>query len=326
MSRRSAETTPLPPSPIGPSSGGLAWWESALLQGLMFSLFLHVLLGLVATWVTLRSQEPAGLGDSPTIELASMEGSTLTELPSMPLPGAETAVQSIAQEQEFKITDLASPFSEVKEAGGAPGLGEVEGLGGAGSGEGMGEGSGDGLGGAGGEARFFGVEARGSRFAFVVDVSGSMMDPSKIGALQAALIESVEGMLESANFCVILYSTDAMPLMGDRWFRASDDNKSAAKRNIMQMGAAGSTNPMPGFEVAFRLLPRPDAVYFMTDGVFSKEIEEELPGYIEQKNRGEDARIAVHCITFADRGSEKLMRRIARQSGGSYTHVEAPRK
>jgi hypothetical protein len=290
----------------------------------MLSLFLHVLLGLVATWVTLRSQGPAAIGDSPTIELASMEGSTLTELPSMPLPGAETAVQSIAQEQEFKITDLTSPFSEVKEGGG--GIGEIEGLGGAGSGEGMGGGTGDGLGGAGGEARFFGVEARGSRFAFVVDVSGSMMDPSKIGALQAALIESVEGMLESANFCVILYSTDALPLMGERWVRATDDNQSAAKRNIMQISPQGSTNPLPGFEMAFRLLPRPDAVYFMTDGVFSKEIEEELPGFIEQKNRGEDARIAVHCITFADRGAEKLMRRIARQSGGSYTHVEAPRK
>lgn len=318
---RTSPTSPLPgPAPDAPA---FSWWENALIQGLLLSLVLHLSLGLVAAVVTMRSAAPAALDESPEIELASMEGSSLTELPAIPLPGAETAVQSIASEQQFTITDLSSPFVEPGQAGGDAGA--MDDLGGAGGG-GIGDGAGDGLGGSGGEARFFGVEARGSRFAFVVDVSGSMQDPAKIGALQAALIESIEGMLESAHFCVYLYSTGALPLMGSGWSRASDDSKISAKRNILQIVPSGSTNPLPAFEQVLQLKPPPDAVYFMTDGVFSEEIQQELPIFIEQRNRSESSRIAVHCLTFQDRAAEKLMRRIARQSGGSYTHVEGPRK
>lgn len=322
MSQLTPTSSTIHATPAEPATG-LAWWENALLQGLVFSLFLHMTLGVVAAWVSLRVPEPTGIGDSPVVELASMEGSSLSDLPSVPMTGSELTVASISQEQEFRITDLSSPFTVSGDAGTGAGL---EALGGAGSGHGAGDGSGDGLGGAGGEARFFGVEARGSRFAFVVDVSGSMMDESKIGALRAALIESIEGMLDSASFCVILYSSTAMPLMGDRWCRATEENKQAARRNVLQVVPSGSTNPLPAFVGVFELKPRPDVIYFMTDGVFPPEVEGELPTFIEQQNRGDDIRVAVHCITFADRGAEKLMRRIARQSGGSYTHVEAPRR
>ncbi|MBL8746230.1 MAG: VWA domain-containing protein [Phycisphaerae bacterium] len=318
-----ADNAPSPQPRQTPAGGAIAWWENALLQGLLFSLCLHLLLGVSAAWFHLNAKPPGGLAENPTIELASTEGSTLTELTAIPLPAAETSVESAPHEQQFDITDLTSPFSDSNQPGG--GLGALDNLGGAGTG-GAGSGTGDGLGGAGGEARFFGVEARGSRFAFVIDVSGSMQEPSKIGALRAALIESIEGMLDSAHFYVVRYSDAASPLLGSTWSRASDDNKTAAKRNIMQINPMGSTNPLPAFENIFRLRPLPDAVYFMTDGVFSEQVENELPIFIEQNNRAQDARIAIHCITFTDRGAEKLMRRIARQSGGSYTHVEAPKK
>lgn len=305
---------------------GRSWWEDALLFGFFFSLFAHLCLAMAAIFIVQGVPRLGGESSEAPIEFASAGGSALTESALAPLAGDEVAVESAAKEQEFSIEDLVSPFVEA----GGPGATElsVEGLAGSGSGGGSGDGLGEGmgLGGAGGEARFFGVEARGSRFAFVVDVSGSMLDAKKIGALQAALLESIEGMLESASFCVILYNDQPIPLMGEKWLRASEENKQSAERNIALIAPGGGTNPLPGFETAFGLKPRPDVIYFMTDGMFSPEIEEQLPGYVDSTNRNGDTRVTVHCITFEDRASEKLMRRIARQSGGSYTHVERPKQ
>lgn len=310
-------TTATPDDPAYPAAKR-AWWESALLIGLVLSLLVHLLLLWMTSSFSLRATPAAGLSDDPVVQLASLDERSLTELPSMPLPAADSSVKTTAQEQQFTIEDLSSPVSidrsltignvRIDRRGGAGGV------------------SADGIGleGAGGEARFFGVEARGSRFAFIVDVSGSMQDASRIGALRAALLYSIDRLLESASFCIILYSSDAVPLMGARWIRADEESKAAARAGINQISVGGSTNPLPGFDIAFKLKPSPDAVYFMTDGVFTKDVEDQLPGVIDRAIRSADRRVPIHCITFADRGAEKLMRRIARQSGGSYTHVEEP--
>ncbi len=63
---------------------------------------------------------------------------------------------------------------------------------------GIGIGSGEG-GAGGGGAKFFGVEARGSRFIFIVDVSGSM-EGGKIVTLRSELTKSIDGLAENSLF------------------------------------------------------------------------------------------------------------------------------
>lgn len=307
-------------------SGAPSWWESPLLVALLCSLFLHVAMFFVAALVMFARPAPAELGggESATFDLAADQDRSLTELPAASLAASASALKPIASEQTFDLSDPASPFSEISSLD-QP-LEGLDELGGAGDAGAMGAGD-EGLGGAGsGEARFFGVEARGSRFAFIVDVSGSMLEPGKIGALKSALLESVEGMLEQASFCVVLYSSEAVPLMGEKWTRATEDNKAQARRNIVQITARGPTHPLGAFNVVLALRPEPDAIYFMTDGVFSPEDEAAIPTLIERAVREAERKTPIHCITFVDRGSEKLMRRLARQSGGSYTHIEGPRR
>ncbi len=55
----------------------------------------------------------------------------------------------------------------------------------------------------------------------------------------------------------------------------------------------------------------------MTDGLFDASVVDTLRAEL----RG-GRNVPIHCISFVDRSSEALMRRIAQMSDGSYTHVE----
>jgi hypothetical protein len=76
--------------------------------------------------------------------------------------------------------------------------------------------------------------------------------------------------------------------------------------------------PFPAFEVVFSLRPRPDAIYFMTDGQFEPSVAVELA-----RLNVED-RIPIHCICFVSKEAEALMKKIAEDSGGTYTYVAGP--
>ena len=83
----------------------------------------------------------------------------------------------------------------------------------------------------------------------------------------------------------------------------------------MRVTPSGATNPSPAFLVVFANRPRPDAVYFMTDGEFNDTVVAEIA------SMNAEMQIPIHCITFGERGAEPMMREIARQSGGTYTHI-----
>jgi hypothetical protein len=57
----------------------------------------------------------------------------------------------------------------------------------------------------------------------------------------------------------------------------------------------------------------------MTDGLFDAGIADRVAAM----NRT-GKKIPIHCIAFAEKGSEALMRRIAEQSGGTYNYIEGP--
>lgn len=310
------------------SSAPGAWWEKPLLFSIVFSIFCHVALALIGATIFVAAARLAGLGDAEEVTVGDGSTTELTSMGAVTLGGGDLgSVRSIADSQEFTVNDLTSPFADADRLATDTSLSTLSGAGSGGGGLGSGPGSGDGLGlsGAGGEVRFFGVEARGSRFAFVIDVSGSMIDQAKIGALQVSLTDSIEGMLEQAHFCVVMFSSLPQPLIASTWSKANDDAKRRAKGAIRAITPNGGTDPLPAIEMVFKLKPRPDAIYFMTDGVFTADVEGQLPGLIERYQRDGDGRVPFYCITFVDRGSEKLMRRIANLSGGSYTHVEAPK-
>jgi hypothetical protein len=257
---------------------------------------------------------PVDFAVVPEVELAAMlESESLAE--ESPTPSIGTLDPAAAASDTLPAAGIGDPLGGVGESS----LGELSIGGGAAlsDGDGLGIGSGIGSGGGGG-ANFFGVEASGSRFAYILDMSGSMNWDGKLDVLRAELARSIENMTDQNEFVVILFS-DIATIMGERsqWVMASDAGKKWARRSISAVRADGGTNPTPGFVSAFGMRPRPDAIYFMTDGEFS-----DPDGVVAEVNAlNSQLKVPVHCICFVTSASEPVMRKIAGASGGSYTFV-----
>lgn len=250
------------------------------------------------------------------IELAVISTVELDELLDS-LPTTETSNLPEMTPEDPSFSDLPEPESlgEFLSAG-EPTVG----LGGVGDSVGA-DSEGLSLGGAAsGGTSFFGVEASGSRFAYIVDVSGSMMSEDRLKVLQDQLIASIQGLVEHGSFSVVFYSTNSYALGGEvRWIPATRTNKRKAALEIRGTTAQGATIPLPAFEMVFSLDPKPDAIYFMTDGEFERPSQ--VISRIGRMNGIGRRRTPVHSIAFESRVAEEVMRRIAAMSGGTYTYV-----
>lgn len=295
------------------------WTPQRVAFAVALSLFLHVFVAYIFALIELR--HPL-MGVSPglsEIPLAVVADSKLTEFQRIvPTAPAPTPAKELAQPQLPRIEDIVGPMTPADAMKMlAPGnLAETLGQG---AGEDMVSVNEDELGGAG--ARFFGVEARGSRFAYLIDVSGSM-EGDRLLAMKAELLQSVQQLYDSSQFTIVLFSSEALPLTGARWITATDRTKRDIEREIYAIRAFGGTDPLPGFDILFAMRPRPDAIYLMTDGQFAQGEEDKALARIATLNDRRGRRVPIHCISFVERTGEEILRRIAEQSGGTYTHVE----
>jgi hypothetical protein len=307
------------------------WAPPLTLAALAISFFAHLVFWGIAAVVIVGGAQAGGGGGGgqetsigvaviTEAELGALQSGSLdaetpavAEAPSVALPGGET---------DLHVADAL--------AGGGIDPGNLgAGAGSLTTGLGAGDisgGPGLGVGGAGGgAASFFGVEARGTRFAYIVDISGSMDELvgsgnlRRIDLMKLELGRSIEALLENARFFIVTFSTDSKPLGGRlEWTAASDAGKAWARKTIPLVQSEASTEPFPAFELVLKAMrPKPDAIYFMTDGEFDKDVA----GKILRLNT---ERIPIHCITFISREGEEVMKRIAADSKGTYSHVPGP--
>ena len=283
--------------------------------GLGLSLVIHVVLLIIAASI-IFARQPGRLGGgepAPFVEFAVATAEELAEIERVELQAeqpttAELPEPDLPEVELFDLpTDVIGQIEDVSELASSLGAGDIadeldlEGGGGSGS------------------TSFFGVEAVGRRFAFVVDRSGSMSSSGKWQATQHEMIRAVDGMLENAEFCVVLFSSAGNEVvLGGRtqWRDATTQGKRWARQQVIELPTpGGGTDPVPAFELVSQLRPRPDAIYFMTDGEFGEALALEI---IDIDNKLD---VPIHCITFVNDQAAPMMRMIADRSGGSYTHV-----
>jgi hypothetical protein len=303
------------------------WIIRGSLSALGLSIGLHLLFLIGAAWWTINAAQAGGSTgrEAGSIDLAIGTESELAAIEEAALAAGNPDLGDVT-EAVSSPDALISDLPAVESAAGAGGVGDIaESMGGAGGdigGAGGLGGFGDSGSGGGGAAKFFGVEATGTRFAYVVDVSGSMQG-AKLNAMKIELIESIDALLEHMQFFVSPYSTEAM-LLGnkDKWTVSSDNGKKWARDLIKDLPSYGGTNPVPSFQKAFDLKPRPDAIYFMTDGLFAEDVAHLVSN---MNKRGK--RVPIHCIAFdiQDQTVEVMMKKIAEESGGQFTAVPLTR-
>lgn len=305
------------------ASRAARWIANAAAVGLALSLVGHVIF-LIATGAIRLGGSP-GSTDGPAraggVEVAVITSAELTAAEAAALdidaPGVESATAA---------RDLAAPVGlEVPSGGSGAGdtgdMGAIgPGLGGAGTGSGLGFGDGAG-GGGGGGAKFFGVPSRGSRFAFIVDISGSM-DNDKLNALKAELRETLVNLGANTSFFVVAFNS-SQRLLTDRvaWHESTVEGKRPVLAALLRLESAASTNPVQAIRTVFtQLRPRPDAVYLMTDGVFDNNLE--VLKLLEKLNSSA-VKVPVHTIGFGADADLPTLRRIAGESGGTFKSVGA---
>jgi hypothetical protein len=170
--------------------------------------------------------------------------------------------------------------------------------------------------GAPGKATFMGAEASGRRFLIIADRSGSMSG-AKFERLVTEINQTVKGLKSGAKFYVIFYDDTAVPYPGTRWLSGRRDAASL-EQWMADMGTGGLTNPLPAFQIAFtQVHPRPDAIFFMTDGLFAPMVADVIPTLNSARRV-----VPIHSISFVDRSAEPWLRKIAEDSKGTYRHVD----
>jgi hypothetical protein len=119
------------------------------------------------------------------------------------------------------------------------------------------------------QTTFFGEPARGQRFAFILDMSGSMAG-RRWARCRAELATALGQLAPPAEFYVVLFSSSAVePPDQTGWMLADATHVAGVLDWIASMRPSGGTYPRPAFERVFALPARPDAICFLTDGEIS---------------------------------------------------------
>ncbi len=251
-------------------------------------------------------------------ELTGDEEMSFDELPAGPAENDSAAPEDVSLETTSPDAGIATAAPGTVPTLGASGEG-AGGISGTGDGSGGGGDNGLGLGGGGGYASFFGVGGKGQRFAFIVDISGSMSNDRKFEIAIGELARSIEALPDFAQFHVILFESKTIqPPVQTGWLRARKTTVRSVKRWLGEVEPSGGTEPRNAFLQVFSLENRPDVIFFLTDGMFNDITAEELAAL---NARGKKA--VINTIGFGAPGEvdQTVLRAMAAASGGQYRFV-----
>ena len=165
---------------------------------------------------------------------------------------------------------------------------------------------------------FFGAEAKGNRFVFIIDQSGSMSAQSRFQRAKTELIRTLKSLPPNAQFMVYFFSNsfEKLPSSGDTMTAAVPEDIRMAESWINSRKVKGSTNPLGALTDGFRL--QPDTIWLLTDGQFDRE--DQVLNLLRQLNP--KAKVRINTVSMMNPSGEKVLKQIARQYGGSYRFVK----
>jgi hypothetical protein len=261
-----------------------------------------------------------GSGPVTTIELGVLSGEALVDGPDVDdfavadgLGETSTSAGAVSLEAGAPAIglDMGGTGSLDAQGGGPIGVGGPSGQGGSGLGPGGG--------GGGGGASFFGLGGRGSRFVYIVDISGSMANGARFQVAMDELRRSITALPDFASFAVFLFSDAAyVPPFQETYSKATPTNVARMKKWLDTTSPMGGTEPSDAFQRSLALSPLPDVIFFLTDG----EIPEQVPEWLGQRNGANGKkRVVIHCVAFSNDAGQESLRRIARDSEGTFRFV-----
>lgn len=232
---------------------------------------------------------------------------------------------------------------------------------GAGSGVGLGMGFGGSGTGPGGQVGFFGQKSNARRVAFVIDYSLSMKgereklmrkelarsveelkpgisytliffagpvwfageDLKNLGGPKTAVVRGHDG--ETYKWVSVKTATDwklhsgKMPQV--RWRDASGSNIRESLKHIKDSNLVWGTDWDDPLEIALDANPKPDVIYFMTDGIAGDRSMATAEAIARRAKSG-NSKVVINCISMMEPKALEPMKVMAQRTGGQMTVIQ----
>mgnify|MGYP001578146185 CR=1 FL=1 len=171
-------------------------------------------------------------------------------------------------------------------------------------------------------SRFFGNFDEADTIAFVLDFSGSM-DGERVDILKRELASCLKSLNSEVSYSVINFSDTGWFLGKQKgWVRATTQNVKKTIKSLENQYVGGGTEWKSGFKIAFSLNPRPEVIYFMTDGETNSDMTDEVDS-ITHQNQSHFYPSRIHTTALVQKGLSQPLIRLAAKNEGQFTWVNA---
>lgn len=168
------------------------------------------------------------------------------------------------------------------------------------------------------------TEARSANLVFLVDVSGSMSSPDKLGLLKSSLLLLARGLDADDRVSIVTYAGAVGTVLDG----AAGDDIEAIDDALSRLAAGGSTAGGAGIEAAYRLAKEHatetsvNRVILATDGDFNVGISD-TDSLIELIERRREQGTALTTLGFgAGNYNDELMERLADAGNGNHAYID----
>jgi len=171
---------------------------------------------------------------------------------------------------------------------------------------------------AGFHVAFFGAQAKGQKFVYIVDMSGSMIG-DRFRRAVTELTRSISKLSPDQSFYVFFFNDRTYPLLYPRNVKglqkATKTNITRANRWISSRSPSGTTNPLFALEQALAL--KPDAIFLLTDGELDNPAE--AREILRKKNK---SNTTLHTIAFESEEGARTLEALAKENNGTFRFVK----
>ena len=167
-----------------------------------------------------------------------------------------------------------------------------------------------------------------SNFVFLIDVSGSMDSPDKLGILKVGFRSMVDNLRDQDRVAIVTYAGEAGLLLESTY----GDQKSIIRDAIDKLGAGGCTAGAAGITTAYEIaednfvVNGNNRIILGTDGDFNvgPSSTDELVELIEEKRES-----GIYLTVLGVGGgnlNDEMMEQIANKGNGNYEYIDNARQ
>ena len=175
--------------------------------------------------------------------------------------------------------------------------------------------------------QFFGTEAMGNRFVFIIDASDSMNEDYRWHQAIRELEKSIGKLGEDQTALVLLYNFQTFPMFDTRpeslkMLPVTEKFKKALSRWLDLQRPTGGTRP--AHALSYSLTLDPDAIFLLSDGLLADNSIQLLAreNAARDPENGDFSKIPIHTVSLGpNEAGAELMKFIADNNDGKFTWV-----